>query len=170
MTISTENMQHGAAVLQLLNKISDTNPNININWIKSDKKASYQLTFSKKKTSLFERKTSVNLALYFKASQSRLSPWGYSFKKNHQIEIERLNDQSDELFLIFINHDDGIACIDYQQLKSILDDNFEAAEWVSISRKLRQAYRISGRDGKLSSALPRNNFPKAIADFIFSKL
>ena len=52
----------------------------------------------------------------------------------------------------------------------ILDDTFEKDEWVSVSRKLRQAYRVSGRDGKMQSTLPRNNFPKAITDCITTQL
>jgi len=170
MAISTENKQHGAAVFQLLNKISEESQEININWVKSTKKASYHLTFSKKKTSFFTPGKSLSVGLYFKASQRRLSPWGYSFKRDHQEEIALLNKSTDKVFIIFINNDDGIACLDYQQFKMILDENFEEAEWVSVSRKLRQAYRVSGRDGKLGQTLPIKNYPTAVTKFIFSQL
>jgi hypothetical protein len=47
----------------------------------------------------------------------------------------------------------------------VLDDNFEDIEGVRVFRKIRESYRINGRDGNLSRTLPRNSFPGNIIDW-----
>ena len=42
----------------------------------------------------------------------------------------------------------------------------EDVEGVRVSRKIRESYRLSGRDGKLSRTLPRNSFPDSIIEWI----
>ena len=56
--------------------------------------------------------------------------------------------------------------IDYPTLKKLLDDHFDNSEWISVRRKLRENYRVSGKDGKLDRALPKNAFPKIISEYI----
>ena len=69
-----------------------------------------------------------------------------------------------QIFLIFVNGDDGIACVNYEQLKEILDEHYEEQEWVRVSRKPKQNYRISGNDGKLESRF-QETLPKVITEF-----
>ena len=80
--------------------------------------------------------------------------------------MDLLKDECDDIFLVLIAGDDGIACVNHSMLKEILDEHFREIEWVSLSRKTNQSYRIAGTDGKLDSALAKNTFPKLIIDFI----
>ena len=66
--------------------------------------------------------------------------------------------------------DDGIACIDFEQLKELLDSNHEQQEWVRVSRKLRQNYRITGNDGSMERPLARSSFPMNIVKFFKTQL
>ena len=54
--------------------------------------------------------------------------------------------------------------------KLLLDNHFDSSEWIAVSRKLRENYRVSGKNGKLNRALPKNDFPKRIIDYINSNL
>ena len=107
----------------------------------------------------------ISIGIYIKAAHARLSPWGFTFQKIHQEEIEMLSDECNEVFVVFACGDDGFMCLDYGELKEVLDENYEETESISISRKLRQNYRVSGTDGKLKKTVTRN-FPNKIMDFI----
>ena len=74
------------------------------------------------------------------------------------------------MFLLFITDKEGVAVIDYPTLKQLLDDHFDDTEWISVTRKLRENYRVSGKDGKLDRALPKNAFPRSIIEYIEQNL
>ena len=71
---------------------------------------------------------------------------------------------------MLITDQEGVAVIDYPTLKQLLDDHFDETEWISVTRKLRANYRVSGKNGKLDRALPKNAFPKSIIDYIEQNL
>ena len=104
--------------------------------------------------------------VYIKLSKKRISPWRYTFYKSHQIELKNLASSTDGVFVIFVAGLDGCAVLKYDELKKLLDDNFDETEWVSVSRKIRQSYRIDGTDSKKKIILPKNVFPKKIIDQI----
>ena len=60
----------------------------------------------------------------------------------------------------------GIACLDYPHVKQILDGEYEAQEWISVTTRLHAEYQVKGNDGKLKRKIPRNFFPKAIVNRI----
>ena len=47
-----------------------------------------------------------------------------------------------------------------------LDENFQETEWLSVSRKYNQYYRVDGQDSKKKINIPKNNFPDLIIDQI----
>ena len=108
--------------------------------------------------------------MFIKTSAKRKSPWRYNFKKEHQDEVRELFNSHGEVFNIFVNEMSGIACLNFEQLKEILDDNHEEQEWVAISQKLNESYRVSGNDGKLERPLAANSFPQVIVDHFESLL
>ena len=63
--------------------------------------------------------------LFIKTSAKRKSPWRYNFKKEHQDEVRELFNSHGEVFNIFVNEMSGIACLNFEQLKEILEDNHE---------------------------------------------
>ena len=60
--------------------------------------------------------------------------------------------------------------MDFMGLKELLDDNFEDAEWVTVTRKLNESYRLAGKDGKLCGKSKRSFFPSAISAVVSSEL
>ena len=110
------------------------------------------------------------IGVYIKISNARRSPWKYTFQRKHQEAVEMLNGVSDRTYVVFVNDDDGVACVDYDGLKELLDDHFEDTEWVSVSRKLNESYRLSGKDGLLSGKTKRSAFPGTIVDAVSQAL
>lgn len=163
MAISIEEKHHSVALRQIILGISHVLPHVYCRITRGQGRSSYQIHLIS--TSVNEAKTCV-IGLFVKSSNKRRSPWQYTFVRDHQEEIQRLYRECDEVFTIFVNYNDGIACIDFADLKRVLDHEFEESESVSISRKLRQSYRVSGRDGSIEKPLARNVFPGKIIDFI----
>jgi hypothetical protein len=85
------------------------------------------------------------------------------------MEMDLLKNDCDEMFLILVAGNDGIASINYATLKEILDENFDEDEWISLSRKSNQSYRVAGSNGRLKTTLAKNTFPNALgATFCWS--
>ncbi|MDD3807317.1 MAG: hypothetical protein PHE86_04680, partial [Candidatus Marinimicrobia bacterium] len=73
-----------------------------------------------------------NIGIYVKYSSKRLSPWRFSFKREHQDEILEMKNNFGEVFTIFVCNDDGIVCLDFNELKQILDYAHKENEWVCL--------------------------------------
>ena len=166
MAHSLEDKLRGVSITELLTSISSLNSDIYVKIFERDARGSYSITVMRK--GLISK--IISIGLFVKSSNKRRSPWQYSFHREHQEEIEQLKKAHDKIFVLFLNGDDGVACINNDQLKEILDDDFEDFKGVRVSRKLREAYRVSGRDGKLSSPLPKNSFPNSIIEWIKTQL
>jgi len=165
MTISAEEKHHGAALGRLLVTLNDELPGVFVRLRKGRDRSSYFLDCS-----VEDKLSRSTIGLYLKHSSARRTPWRYTFLRDHQEEIGDLAQSCYDVFLILINGNDGVACMDHKQLKQLLDDVYEDAEWITVSRNLRQPYHVSGRDGKLKKTLPRNSFPKAVVEVIAAAL
>ena len=102
------------------------------------------------------------IGLYFKHSARRLSPWIFTFNKEHQNEIRKMKNCLSDVFIVLICGKDGIACLNYAELKYALNDNCGTDEWLKASRRTREKYAISGSDGKLRTKIGDNEFPLKI--------
>lgn len=102
------------------------------------------------------------VGLFLKFSTKKISPWRFSFTKEHQEEMKIMRDLLENIYLILICGRDGIACIEYEELKQILDEYYEDVEWVSASRLKREQYSIKGSNGKLDFKIADTDFPKKI--------
>ena len=80
--------------------------------------------------------------------------------------IDELKIKCNEVFIILVNGDDGVACFNYETLKVLLDDFHEDQEWISVKRGLREQYAIAGKDGQLPFKVASSSFPSVITDFI----
>lgn len=168
MSINEQEQLHGVVALRLWEALSTSLPEVNFSLAPGRSQSSYQLTGLLPKT--LGKGKSCSTGLFIKVAHARRSPWRYNFHIEHQKEILDFYKANEQVFVIFVAGLDGIACLDYQQLKQILDDTFEEQEAVSVSRKPRQNYRISGNDGKLETPLPKNVFPNKIVDFFKARL
>ena len=155
MAIINEEKIHGVVFLKILKEIDKRNLDIKVSLFKGVSSSSYILSSNHK-----------TLGLFIKYSTKRRSPWRYSFHKEHQEEINMLNIDYKNTFVIFVNGDDGILSLSYSELKNILDENYEDQEWVAISRKPRELYRISGKDGKINRPISSSKFPDGILEYL----
>lgn len=106
------------------------------------------------------------VGLFLKYSTKKISPWRFSFTREHQEEMKIMKDLLSNVYLVLICGKDGIACIEYEELKIVLDEYFEDVEWVSASRLKREQYSIKGSNGKLDFKIADSDFPKKIFDKI----
>lgn len=104
--------------------------------------------------------------LYIKHSTKRISPWRYTFSKVHQDEIRQMYEQLGEVFTALVCRDDGIVVLNFDELKSILNDKHGASEWVSVTRRRRRQYSVSGSDGKLGFKVSLRSCPDKILSHI----
>ncbi len=102
------------------------------------------------------------VALYMKYSTSRLSPWTFGFKVEHQEEIAGLRDEFDETFVTLICGTDGIACLSGSEYQRVLDDDPRNGEWIRVARSARQKYAVSGSDGRGICRIGDSEYPAKV--------
>jgi len=171
LSIGQEEKLHGVAILRLLEEISEQFPEARFAIGHGKSRSSYvikgRLLRERRHMLLSSQQVAVEFAagIFLKVSNKRRSPWSYNFLREHQDEVFELKENYGQVFLIFVNGDDGIACVDFDRFKQVLDEHHEDQEWVRVSRKPRETYRISGNDGKMENPLPKNSFPKIISNY-----
>jgi hypothetical protein len=102
------------------------------------------------------------IGIYIKYSAKRLTPWRFTFKKEHQAEIDLMRSKLTNVFLLLVCNDDGVVCLEYSELRQILDDQIDPIEWISATRHKRQMYAVKGSNGKLDFKIGQNDFPEKI--------
>ena len=79
--------------------------------------------------------------------------------KEHQEEIDLLKSQFEQVYLMLVCGEDGVACLSYSELKQILDNQHDSMEWISATRRKREMYSIRGSNGVLDFKIGQNEFP-----------
>ncbi len=102
------------------------------------------------------------VAIYIKHSHKRMSPWRFTFDKEHQAEINELKSKYIEVFLILVCGEDGSVSLDHDEIKKILDNEHEENEWVSVTRRKNHVYGLKGSNGQLDYKVSRQDFAKRI--------
>lgn len=103
-----------------------------------------------------------NVGIFIKYSSKRMSPWRFSFQKQHQDEILEMKNKLGEVYTALVCNDDGIVCLSFDELKIILDTQHEEVEWISIARGPREKYEVKGSDGKLKFKIGNSDFPDKV--------
>ena len=175
MTITIEETLHGGIILELLSALAKEKKEVYHSFRRGKSTSAYYFEIQKdeKKSFNFFRKDeqkTFKIGCYIKTSRARRSPWRYTFIKEHQAEIEEMKKETDQVFVLLLAGTDGVALLAYEQLKKLLDEQFEDNEWLSVSRKFNQYYRVDGHDGKKKLNVPKNSFPSDIVAYIKSKL
>ncbi len=160
MSISFTNMLHGATILILLESLE-----------KYEKISSYKLFSNESKSSYIlsvciNNNKKINIGLYLKHSRNRLSPWGFSFKDYQQEEINTLSSECDTIFILLITNQEGVAVVNAKVLPKLFNKTIDESEWISVSRKIRQNFRVSSKDGVEKMIIPKNSFPNQIIEFL----
>lgn len=103
-----------------------------------------------------------SIGVYVKYSTKRLTPWRFSFRKEHQDEIYEMKSVYGRVFLVLVCSDDGIVCLSYEELKQILDEQHDPTEWVSATRHPREMYSVKGSNGSLEFKIGASEFPSKL--------
>lgn len=100
--------------------------------------------------------------LYLKHSSKRMSPWGFTFHRDHQVEIDEMHRLFSHVVVGLVCNDDGVVGLDYAEFRTVLDTNHEAVEGISVSRKPRGMYMVKGRDGEIRYRIGEGDFQKKV--------
>ena len=88
-----------------------------------------------------------------------MTPWRFTFKKEHQEEIDLMKSRFKNVFLVLVCNDDGVVCLSYPELRRILDAQHDPIEWISATRHKREMYAVKGSNGELDFKIGQNDFP-----------
>ena len=102
------------------------------------------------------------VAVYVKYSTSRLTPWAFVFRPEHQDEIDELCNEFKETFVALVCGTDGVACLDSAEYAHVLDDGSSTSEWVRVSRGPRQRYAVTGGDGQRICRIGNSEYPRKV--------
>jgi hypothetical protein len=104
-----------------------------------------------------------NIGIFVKYSTKRMSPWQFTFMKRHCNEIFEMMNNLKALFLILVCWDDGIVCLNSKEIETLLDNALDKPQNLSVSRRPREKYRVTGgRNDKLKYKIADNQFPAKI--------
>ena len=107
-----------------------------------------------------------SIPIYLKASSKRKGPWTFNFLRIHQETQETLFRTYGELFVCLICGKDGVAGLSMQEFRKVLDDHFEDQESITVRRRLKTMYHLTGRDGVLENRVSRQAIFDKIQDTI----
>lgn len=164
MSISVKEQLHGLVIRRLWIELSNQLPEAHFHLDTGNSQSSY--TVNAIMPSILGRGKRLKAGLFIKHSTKRVTPWDFTFRQSDQDEIQSLRETCGEVFTIFVNGLDGVACLSYDQLKLVLDDNHKEQEWVTFTRKRNQSYRFKGNDGSEEHVLARNSFPQGVVDYL----
>ena len=83
-----------------------------------------------------------------------MTPWRFTFNLNQVSDLLDLEAAAFDSFVVFVCGDDGLVTLDVASLHQIV--SFEDTEnaWVSIDRRPRAQYGISGNRAELPRKVP----------------
>ena len=90
-----------------------------------------------------------------KMSSKRKGPWVFNFLRSHQETHERIFNEYGTFLLGLICGRDGIAGLSMEELRTVLDNEFEEQKSISVRRRLKTMYQVTGRDGVLRGRVSR---------------
>jgi len=102
------------------------------------------------------------VGIYVKYSAKRLGLWQFSFRVEHQEEIDSLADRCVGVFIVLVCGIDGIACLELSEYRRLLDEDAKPGEWIKVSRRPRQKYTVTGSDLRRGLKIGDNEFPSKI--------
>lgn len=168
MSIGSDEKLHGVAFLRLFSDLGKEVPQCRFSFEKGAARNAFVLRGQVPK--FLGKGRACNVGLYIKVSHMRRSPWRYNFQKSHQDEILSMKRSLSAAFVVLIAGDDGICCLNFEELKQMLDHHHEDQEWMSLSRKHGQNFRVRGKDSLDDLVISRSSFPNKISAYFKEQL
>ena len=101
--------------------------------------------------------------LYIKYSTSRRGPWVFNFNREHSSSLLETVEKFGGCAVALVCGSDGIAGMAHQDLHTVIPLDSGQQEAVSVRRKLREMYSVSGPKGNLPSKLGRDSLSELLA-------
>ncbi len=159
--INDQDLHQGVVLLKIIKECSGI--------VSKDSLISFERGTSKNSFLMKSTDDSNLYGIYIKYQRKNRTPWVFSFAKEHQEEIAILEEYTSGVLVMLVCGRDGIVCLTFEELKELLDDNFEDVEGIRIKRPLRGNYHLSGRDGKLSRTIKRSDLKDKVTNLILQK-
>ena len=103
-----------------------------------------------------------NIGLFVKHSTNRMSPWQFSFHKQHLDEILEIRGKLGKVYTILVCNDDGIVCLSFDELNQLVNSCSDKVESIRVVRGPREKYEVSGSAGKHKLKIGNSDFPEKI--------
>ena len=104
-----------------------------------------------------------DIGIFVKYSTKRMSPWQFTFAMEHCDELFNMVQNIKLVFLVLVCNDDGIACLKIDEIKNLLNKSLDKPQSITVARRPREKYRVSGgKDGKFKIKIANNQFPAII--------
>jgi hypothetical protein len=104
------------------------------------------------------------IGLYVKRSTSRLTPWSFSFQREHQRELQSLSEECTAVFVVLVCGSDGIVCLSTAELDRVFDSEHQPVEWVKASRRKREKYVVTSSDDRRGVRVADSDFPARVLE------
>jgi hypothetical protein len=93
------------------------------------------------------------VGLLIKHSTKRISPWIFTFSKEHVAELCSLRQVTKICFVGFVCGDDGFVCVRDTDFVPILSPTESDLASVRIDRRVKEMYRVSSSGNELDGHL-----------------
>lgn len=94
-------------------------------------------------------------AIQIKHSGKRLSPWRFTFLREHLDELRTLANSLSPVWSLLVCGSDGVVGVSLVELESILEWDATGSSWVRVSRGRNEMYRVAGGRAELPRAKRR---------------
>ncbi len=82
------------------------------------------------------------VALHIKHATQRLRPWAFGITKANTDDLYALNSTVPSVFVVFVCHKDGMACVELDELLNALPSGGSDQTFVRVDRKKNEWYRV----------------------------
>ena len=100
--------------------------------------------------------------LYIKYSTSRTGPWTFNFASEHLADVRRVVSQYGSCTIGLVCGKDGIAGVSVDDLATVVAIESKDQEALSIRRKRKQMYSLSGSKGNLGGKVGRDSLAEIL--------
>jgi hypothetical protein len=101
-------------------------------------------------------KLNDTIGLYLKHSVKRISPWRFTFHKEHVIELSKLISDFEHVYLVLICGRDSIAVVESDEIKTLLPISSPEASWVSVQTGHNTMLTVEGSAGNLKRKIRKS--------------
>ena len=101
------------------------------------------------------------IGMLIKYATDRMTPWAFTFTPEHKRVLLELKERYSQILVLLVCRDDGIVALNYESTVLLIGEEPTTAS-VSVARKPRQMYSVSGTFGAISRKLGDAEYVKEL--------